>query len=76
MNVAVGTFLCNFLDFRQFTVNLGKNNTVDSCFFLVLHSTFGVYICHTVAQTHHFAHAFRKLFSSVELRFLKLTKAG
>ena len=27
MNVAVGTFLCNFVDFSQFTVDSGENNT-------------------------------------------------
>ena len=27
MNFTVGTFLCNFLDFMQFTVDSSENNT-------------------------------------------------
>ena len=48
MNFVVEAFLCNFLGFRQFTVDSSENNTeiteIDSRFFLILHSTFGIYI--------------------------------
>ena len=30
MNFAIGTFLCNFLDFRQFTVDSSKTNKENS----------------------------------------------
>ena len=54
MNFAVRTFLCTFLDFSQFTVDSSENKTENNFkkimfFFLVLHSTFGVYIRHAVA---------------------------
>ena len=44
MNFAFGTLFCDFLDFRQFTVEIQariiqKITKIDSCFFLRLHST-------------------------------------
>ena len=62
MNIAVRTFLCNFLDFRQFTVDSGKNNTESN-------------IRHIVAQTRHFPHAFSKFFSSIKLQFPKTNES-
>ena len=46
MNIADGTFLRNFMDFGQFTVDSSEvnieNNQKRLMFILVLHPTFGV----------------------------------
>ena len=50
MNFAVKTFLCNILDFRQFTVDSSENNTENNknkfFFFsrLTFYINFGVYV--------------------------------
>ena len=62
MNIADGTFLSNFLDFGQFSVDSREvdieNNQKRLMFFLVLLSTFDVQIRHVVALTRHFALTF------------------
>ena len=37
INVAVGTFLCNFWEFRQFTIDSGENNAENNWRFFLFY---------------------------------------